>query len=235
MKKNLLHIKKTASLALVLLGAAGIAFGVHAATTFTQPTGTPPNANTSTPINVGGDNQVKEGNISADTLTGRTTVRATNNLCIGNDCRGSWPEGESDFSSTCSIDTLLVYNTATNPRLPHGPGGEPDRNELAQNCAGTLSQSEIDDGYILVSFDRCPGVAGRDCAGVGYCQFARFSCDSGVSFEAGDFNIVNAYEPPPECNNGIDDDGDGFIDMADIGCSSESDPSEVNEPGVIIR
>jgi Domain of unknown function (DUF6777) len=39
-------------------------------------------------------------------------------------------------------------------------------------------------------------------------------------------------EPPPnlpqigECNNGVDDDGDGAVDMADPGCSSPNDQSE---------
>jgi len=40
--------------------------------------------------------------------------------------------------------------------------------------------------------------------------------------------------PPPgvvyACSNGEDDDGDGFIDLADIGCDSATDDDEFNEP-----
>ncbi|MGQ0679477.1 MAG: hypothetical protein ACT4OM_07460 [Actinomycetota bacterium] len=36
--------------------------------------------------------------------------------------------------------------------------------------------------------------------------------------------------PPPACSNGIDDDGEGGIDMADPGCSSPNDWSEADNP-----
>ncbi len=34
----------------------------------------------------------------------------------------------------------------------------------------------------------------------------------------------------PACSNGVDDDGDGLVDMADPGCTSPSDTSEATEP-----
>jgi cysteine-rich repeat protein len=34
---------------------------------------------------------------------------------------------------------------------------------------------------------------------------------------------------PPECQNGVDDDGDGRLDLADPGCVDEVDPSELGD------
>jgi hypothetical protein len=55
---------------------------------------------------------------------------------------------------------------------------------------------------------------------------------------------VDAYEavltaaggapPAPACSDGLDNDGDGAIDLEDFGCDSEHDLSERSDPGVIV-
>lgn len=40
--------------------------------------------------------------------------------------------------------------------------------------------------------------------------------------------VSNVVPPPAQCADGIDNDGDGFIDMADIGCSNPTDNDETN-------
>ena len=34
----------------------------------------------------------------------------------------------------------------------------------------------------------------------------------------------------PQCNNGVDDDGDGLVDLNDPGCSRRADNTELDRP-----
>jgi hypothetical protein len=45
---------------------------------------------------------------------------------------------------------------------------------------------------------------------------------------AGYYNYDLATAPAPQCSNGVDDDGDGKVDLGDPGCSSPSDASEAD-------
>lgn len=53
-----------------------------------------------------------------------------------------------------------------------------------------------------------------------------------------DYKVKTDWRPRgsrPQCNNALDDDGDGYIDYtADPGCSSLEDNSEVDNPGAVI-
>jgi hypothetical protein len=46
-----------------------------------------------------------------------------------------------------------------------------------------------------------------------------------------EFNEVIAPEPEPTtaCSDGIDNDGDGLVDLADPGCNNSSDNDETNK------
>ena len=78
------------------------------AAVWTGPTGTPPDANTPTPINAGTDDQVKDGGLSVNAfiaetayVTGNITgmkgitasefIKGITGVCIGSACRSAWP------------------------------------------------------------------------------------------------------------------------------------------------
>ena len=99
------------------------------------------------------------------------------------------------FGLLLSAGITYAVNPATsNPGVPF-PGGNPDQ---SVNVGG----NQIKSGALGLGL---PIVV------------------SGPALFTGDINILGLYVPPPEqgatlCNNGIDDDGNGYIDGADPGC-----------------
>lgn len=58
---------------------------------------------------------------------------------------------------------------------------------------------------------------------------AGWTCSAGGTCETTGASMVDAMPDasgPASCRNGLDDDGDGFVDLADPGCASAADPSE---------
>lgn len=211
-----------------LLSAGILFFGLVAyAATFVQPSQNPPSGNAAQPLHVGVANQVKEGNVNAARLAGNT-LTGQNEICIGNDCRSSWPTGgTSEFNGTCEIDTLLVAQAAIG--LPHADGGRPTDQELAANCYGRLTGAENNAGWTLISFDNCAAVRSRDCAGPSYCKFIKLDCGSDIVFERGSFTRANPWNQP-HCSDNLDNDQDGLVDLQDPGCTNQGDRSEYNNP-----
>lgn len=178
-KKNITQVLSIFALVFI---AGGIAF---AADVFNQPAANFPGGNAETPLNVSTQDQIKDGNLGAASVTGYN-LKGSSQVCIGGDCRSSWPVGGgSDLGVTCKIDTKL-YNVN-----PHTRGnGELRVEHLGQNCDGRLTQADKDAGWFVTSFDECSGVQGRDCTGEPYCQYARISCTSdfgSLNFVRGDF------------------------------------------------
>ena len=68
--------------------------GVTIARGWVNPTVAPPGENVAAPINIGDATQVKSGALGVNgVLKGFTDVIGEQRLCIGNDCRSSWPDG----------------------------------------------------------------------------------------------------------------------------------------------
>ena len=224
--RKALHILGLTALVVV---AAGVANAIN----FTHSGSSPTNANVAKPINTGSDNQVKSGGLSVRDLTA-TKVTGQNQICIGGDCRNAWPTTQaSQFSTSCRMHTLTIADGNNQPGLPHNANNL-TRSQLAQNCDGLLSSEERNLGFMMISFDNCPTVSGRDCAGPSYCKYIRFECDAGITFREGSFTI-GAPTNEQACEDGIDNDGDGFIDLEDFGCTSPQDNSEENEADVLLR
>gem|GEM_PF-1455739 len=213
-----------------LLAAVFIFVGIAYAINFTHPGSSPTGGNVAKPINVGSASQVKEGGLTLDELVATGKITGENQICIGNDCKSAWPGGNaSQFSTACQIHTLTIAADDDQPGVPHN-NTRITRDGLAQNCNSHLTQEEKDLGFMMVSFDNCPGVSGRDCSGASYCKYIRFECDAGITFRQGSFSIGDPSHEPA-CRDGRDNDGDGLVDMDDIGCDYQDDPSEENDPG----
>lgn len=77
----------------------GIALGLalQFVRAWTEPAQAPPGGNLGAPINTGAQNQTKQGGITARTLTA-ATVTGTTQLCIGTDCRTTWPSGGGSYT-----------------------------------------------------------------------------------------------------------------------------------------
>jgi hypothetical protein len=76
--------------------------------------------------------------------------------------------------------------------------------------------------YTVVSADQCHGLRTTVTA---YNEFG-----PSAPATSNTVSIPCPPPPPPACSNGVDDDGDGLVDMADPGCSSTSDTDEYNAP-----
>lgn len=182
----------------LLLVVAVVAGGVAYA--FTQPSSAPPNGNVPAPVNVGSDTQSKAGNFAANALAG-LWVQGTDGFCIGPnaqnpsaDCITEWPsggEGGGDpFSTTCTINSMLIHGADSSSAqwgVPHREVGYTPSSSLGSYCMGRLTQAEKDAGWMVASFDNCPGVQGSDCAGVSYCQYIQLQCGEGITFQQGTF------------------------------------------------
>jgi hypothetical protein len=82
---KLLNAAKIVILALIL--SVGISYLYAQVPGWDPPDQPPPAGNTPAPINVGVDDQIKSGRFFAFEVTG------SNALCIGTDCRSTWPSG----------------------------------------------------------------------------------------------------------------------------------------------
>ncbi len=91
----------------------------------------------------------------------------------------------------------------------------------ASFTAGTYSLSETAGGLVSPYYVAGPWV----CTGTGTQDGASIALDVG---ETATCTITNTYTPPI-CDDGVDNDGDGFTDGADVGCESPTDTSEANE------
>jgi hypothetical protein len=83
-------------LSVIIIGIA-LGFGLQFVRAWTEPTQAPPGGNLGAPINTGSQDQTKAGGLTAASLKAGviegTTVKGTTQLCIGGDCRSSWPAG----------------------------------------------------------------------------------------------------------------------------------------------
>tara|TARA_B100000508_G_scaffold60333_1_gene47178 strand:- start:215225 stop:215914 length:690 start_codon:yes stop_codon:yes gene_type:complete len=203
----------------------GLFVGIVAyAANFTHPGAGPTNSNPAAPLHIGSTNQVKEAGLSVRNLFGQSRVTGQNEVCIGSDCRSAWPSGSSEFSTSCQVHTLTIADVDGQPGAAH-ENTRITQERLAENCDGQLTQEEKDLGFMMVSFDNCPGVSGRDCSGASYCKYIRFECDAGITFEEGSFAIANP-NPDSQCSDGRDNDNDGRTDMDDINCETPDDNNE---------
>lgn len=161
---------------------------------FSAPTEDPITDDVPVPINTSNVAQEKLGALWIDNVVAGT-LDALSTLCIGSDCRNTWASGDGNFSTTCRINTMIVAserNVNDGHGVPHDQPGTNPFWRLARGCLGdgvttqgAISPEQIEDGWMFVSFDNCPGVASSDCSGASYCQYIQLECDAGVSRERG--------------------------------------------------
>tara|TARA_B100000745_G_C20153499_1_gene395343 strand:- start:1406 stop:2077 length:672 start_codon:yes stop_codon:yes gene_type:complete len=156
--------------------------GTVLAASFSQPGSNFPAGNTLAPIQESSQDQSKAGGITANNVRGYN-LKGTSEVCIGNDCRSSWPTGGgSTLSTNCALENLILEGD------PHGSSGAVKKGDVGSRCDNILG-SRASEGWVNVAHDKCPGVQGRDCAGTNYCQYFRINCASGVTFSAGDHTL----------------------------------------------
>ncbi|MFA5925969.1 MAG: hypothetical protein WC831_03455 [Parcubacteria group bacterium] len=143
-KKNLTHW-----LSVIVIGIA-LGFAIQFVKAWTEPSATPPNGNLGAPINTGAQNQTKSGGITASTLSA-TTVTGTTQLCIGTDCRTSWPSGSS-------TTTTATTTTPPAPTIYQCPDDFCARS-CGGSCLGQVSSSSTCGSY-WCSYDGVCGGGG---------------------------------------------------------------------------
>lgn len=118
------------------------------------------------------------------------------------------------------IDSVLVYNRAlSDAEISAISGGTtpppPPPPPPPQLCGnGVINSGEQCDGTNL---------NGYTCSTLGGYTGGTLSCNSNCTF-----NTTQCTLPPTQCSDTQDNDGDGFVDMTDPGCSSPQDNNEIN-------
>lgn len=189
--KEVSLIAKVSLIALLVMG--GAAFAAN----FTQPTQSPPNGNVEAPVNVGGTPQAKSGNFAANALAGQW-VQGVSGLCIGSDCRTAWPSGSGGGGSepSCSFDVKTVEQLHPHSDNLHGisqatspAGGVAGVGSI---CWGSLTSAAKAEGWVPISFDRCPNISGRDCNdNISYCTYVKLSCTNATVTEGTYTGVVS--------------------------------------------
>jgi hypothetical protein len=222
MKKNILKI--IPGMLFVFLLAGGIVYAAN----FTYPAESFPNGNVEAPINVGAADQSKSGDFVAGALAG-VNVLASNSFCLGgsNNCITEWP-GTSipGFNEVCTFERAGVFPSATT--------NSPNNEGYQDYCSGQLTASAKANGWVVLGSDACSEDR-SDCTTDGIaCYFGRFVCDgefvpsTNATYTISQAQSAGLYAgpAPAQCSDGIDNDGDGLIDMQDFNCDSEDDNSE---------
>ena len=121
---------------------------------------------------------------------------------IGTDCSGVvWKASDLHGSGTTRIDARLA--------------------DLALNGAGTPSHAPLPGSPAIDHV-----FLGGECAATDQRGVARPQDGNGDGIEQCD---VGAFEVDRQCANGLDDDGDGYVDFgADPGCTSFAGPTEIS-------
>lgn len=153
---------------------------------------------------------------------GNKTTSGSQTVGVGGDsktyiltCVNQYGEGE-DFVTVSVDEELSVSITADSDEVP--ANGSVDltwSSTAAENCWAQGSWSGDKD---------TSGVETINGSGSGYYNFYLYCSDSEDNTE-NDVATVYFYQVT-ECNDGIDNDGDGQADLADNGCDSGSDNSE---------
>lgn len=89
----------------LVVGILAVALFGTLAGAWTGPSGSPPTNNTAAPINVSATSQTKDGNLYIGTGFGFSTPT----LCLGIDCRSTWPSGGTSQWTTSGSN--IYYNS----------------------------------------------------------------------------------------------------------------------------
>ncbi len=201
MSKNLTEIKTGAGM---LIAGMLLLAGTAMAASFAMPTANFPGNNAELPLQTSTVDQVKVGDLSAGNVSGYN-VKGSSQVCIGSDCRSSWPSPSgSTLSTTCRWEYLILEGN------PHVTQANVKPEEVGRGCDNVLG-SRASEGWINVAHDKCPGVQGRDCAGVNYCQYLKLTCDAGLTFSAGEDTLrdTGGNSSGGSSGNGSNDDNGG--------------------------
>lgn len=208
-----------------------LGFTFVASAQFTEPLGSPAVMNATEPLQGGVTRQQKSGDIIADYLTAR------NKWCLGSSCITSlW---SSLSPSSCHLEMATVQV-------------DYDVNLTINTCDRILALSAKNEGWVSMGGDNCSSMSSGNCSGGRTCTFGKIACTGGVS----SLNTVAAYRPvstvvyhpataeavaghsggtivlpydltrKPQCNDGLNNDSSGGIDMADSQCRHLGDDSE---------
>ncbi|XKT75063.1 MAG: hypothetical protein ACJKSS_02765 [Patescibacteria group bacterium UBA2103] len=222
MTKKIVHAIPGALFVFLLAG------GIVYAANFTQPSESFPNGNVEAPINVGSSAQSKSGDLVAGALAG-VNVLASNSFCLGgsNNCITDWPAvSVPGFNEVCTFERVGVFPAATTDG--------PNKEGYQDYCTTRLSASAKAQGWVVLGSDSCSEDR-NDCTTDGTaCYLGRFVCDgnfipsTNATYTISQAQSAGLYAGPaaPQCSDGIDNDGDGLIDLQDFNCDNAQDNSE---------
>ena len=161
----------------ILVICFAVAFYVIA---WQEPSQSPPGGNVSAPINVGSEPQSKEGRISApefgdsdnpDYYMNPSGQSALKTLCLGANCRDTWPEVGSDITYVMYASSYRVGDTYYAKTVSYScPGGG---SAVAIYCKQILVNGG--DGN---DFDACSCSTGGSTATLKAYAIRRTSCES---------------------------------------------------------
>jgi hypothetical protein len=119
---------------------------------------------------------------------------------------------------------------------PQGPAKDPGADELGaaagEVCGnGVRASTEVCDGGQLNS-QTCLTVPGGFTGGtLACCDNVSDGAGCGSTHNCSTFDTTNCTTSSTQCNDSLDNDGDGFSDLTDIGCTDPSDNTETVPAG----
>ncbi|MDP4040015.1 MAG: hypothetical protein Q8P57_05550 [Candidatus Pacearchaeota archaeon] len=141
---------------------------------------------------------------------------------VWDNCPDDYNPGQEDSNgngvgNVCDVSAIVPPPVITPPGNGGGGGG-------GGSASYACNDNRDNDGDGYCDFDGA--VAGVECSGL-----PDSGCVSNTdNNEGNDLSVGDGGDSGvPECSDLEDNDGDGFVDMADAGCTDPDDDSEINE------
>ncbi len=152
---------------------------VAVAEQYSEPSGTPLGSNAQPVVTTDTQPQVKSGVFWADSLG--ADAGAGRGICIGTECRGSWPTGSP---KQCRLDWKEVRADAS--------GNYSDFvgfNPYTGSCDDLLTDASKAAGWVGTGTDNCMRIGSSDCQRPRSCIFTRLVC-TGVTVQPSTVEVL---------------------------------------------
>ncbi|MFZ2763879.1 MAG: peptidoglycan-binding domain-containing protein [Minisyncoccia bacterium] len=138
----------------------------------------------------------------------------------------------ADPGCTSEDDNTESPNPGNPPALTVSLSANPT--SITQGASSTLSWTSTNTNICNAGWTTATSTSGTQSVSPTATTTYSITCGNGnaTSTATTTVNVVVSPPSPPQCDDGIDNDGDGFIDHpADPGCTNEDDNTEAPNPG----